>query len=114
MVLVALLVVAGCNGDDGAGDGPRLDTTRPSALDPDARRCAVDGADVRVPDVRGERLEDAIRIVEDAGLIVVGSGVPEGDPTDSDARVRAQEPPAGLSVPMNACMGFRTADVFED
>jgi hypothetical protein len=35
-------------------------------------------------------------------------GPPAGDGVDASATVRAQEPPAGMRVPVGACVGFRT------
>lgn len=74
----------------------------------DAADCGVEAAEtVDVPDVVGLSLGDAIRAVEAAGLSVVGTGTPPGDPTDG-AIITAQEPPAGTSVPAGSCIGFRT------
>lgn len=64
---------------------------------------------ITVPDAVGRRLGAAIIAMQQAGLRVVGTGTPEGDPTGSRAVVRSQEPPAGARVPLDACVGFRTA-----
>lgn len=61
-----------------------------------------------VPDVVGRPLHQAIAVMREAGLHVVGTGTPNGDPTGPRAVIRAQEPPAGERVPVGACMGFRT------
>ena len=72
--------------------------------------CEVDGTpSIGVPDVRGLALGDAVDALRAAGLHVAGAGVPEGDPTDPDALVVAQEPPAGSLVVAGACVGMRTA-----
>ena len=72
-------------------------------------RCASRGeATIAVPDVQGQRLGDAVRVVRSADLAVVGDGVPPGDPTGDDSIVQVQEPPPGALVPAGACIGFRT------
>jgi beta-lactam-binding protein with PASTA domain len=99
LALLATLALAACTSE----------RSTKGELNRDAVECVSDnGADVRVPDVRGELLAEAIQIVEEAGLRVVANGVPEGDPVDEAARVRAQEPPAGEQVSFGACVGFRT------
>ncbi len=71
--------------------------------------CADDGpVEVTVPDGVGLGLHEAAIRMQTVGLIVNGSGVPPGDPTDPGAVVRAQAPPAGEVVPLGACVGFRT------
>jgi beta-lactam-binding protein with PASTA domain len=66
---------------------------------------------VEVPDVIGERLRDAIQIVEESRLTVIDDeGVPEGDPVGATAVVWAQKPAGGEFVPPGACVGFRTRD----
>lgn len=72
--------------------------------------CVAYGATtIEVPDVKGLALSDAIARARQAGMNVIDSGVPSKDPTGDDAVVLAQEPPAGLSVPEGACIGFRTS-----
>ena len=74
-----------------------------------AQRCATDGPrTIDVPDVVGLPLTDAITRIRAAGLDVVGTGTPDGDPTGPTAIVRSQEPAAGTLVPEAACVGFRT------
>ena len=64
---------------------------------------------ITVPDGVGLPLEEAAIRMQLAGLNVVGSGVAgPDDPSDPDAVVRAQEPPADESVPLGSCVGFRT------
>lgn len=71
--------------------------------------CAAAGeATVVVPDVVGLELGAAIDALNREGFVVVGPGVPDGDPEDPGAIVLQQEPPAGRSVPAGACIGFRT------
>jgi hypothetical protein len=72
--------------------------------------CIADGPrTVEVPDAVGLPLEEAAIRMQVGGLTVVGSGVAEADdPSDPEAVVQAQEPPAGVSVPVGACVGFRT------
>jgi hypothetical protein len=65
---------------------------------------------VAAPVVTGERLPDAIRIVEESGLTVIDDGVPEGVPVGATAVVQAQKPQGGELVPRGACVGFRTKD----
>ena len=69
-------------------------------------KCAVKGKDrVRVPDVKGKTLGQAIKAVKRRGLRVVGNG---GGGDDLEAIVRAQEPPSAIRVPRGSCIGFRT------
>src|SRR5690606_25194400 len=79
---------------------------------PDAPEECVAGGEamISVPDVIGLSLHDATTTAQQAGLNVVGAGVPEGDPTEPSAIVRAQEPPPGVGVPLGTCIGFRTAE----
>jgi hypothetical protein len=71
--------------------------------------CVASGTDSTiVPSVLGYPLGHAIDVMQRAGLNVVGYGAHEPDPTGPTARVRAQEPGAGLRVPLGACVGFRT------
>ncbi len=73
------------------------------------QRCATDGPrTIDVPDVVGLPLTDAITRIRAAGLDVVDTGTPDGDPTGPTAVVRSQEPAAGTRVPEAACVGFRT------
>jgi len=71
--------------------------------------CVNTGANaVTVPDVIGMRLGPAIRVMESAGLNVVGYGTPPTDPIERMSRVRSAKPAAGERVPRGACIGFRT------
>jgi hypothetical protein len=66
-------------------------------------QCVPEGdRSITVPDAVGRPLGEAITAMQQAGLRVVGTGTPEGDPTESQAVVRAQEPPAGERVPLGA------------
>lgn len=58
-----------------------------------------------VPDVVGLRLDEAERRLVSAGLT---PSVTEGDPSQPDARVIAQEPPDGMAVGAGATVGLRT------
>lgn len=72
--------------------------------------CEADGsATIDVPDGVGLRLAEAATRMQRAGLTVVGTGTPSGDPTGRNAVVWSQEPPAGSRVPAGACVGFRTS-----
>jgi hypothetical protein len=85
---------AECTQSTSPATGSKCDDSRPTM--------------VTAPDVTGEHLRDAITIMRDAGLTVISSGVPDGDPVDANAIVRVQVPPAGLQVPLGTCVGFRT------
>lgn len=63
---------------------------------------------ITVPNVVGKSLGDAITAVRARGLLVIGNGLPAGDPSEFSAIVRAQKPPAGMRVIAGACIGFRT------
>jgi hypothetical protein len=63
---------------------------------------------VRVPDVVGLSLYEAIGRIEANHLYVIGTGTPAGDPPSADARVIAQEPASSTLVLLHACVGFRT------
>ena len=101
MVVIAVLIASGDDTEPtaiGAAPGTAVD-----------HACATSGSDeVAVPNVVGTKLADAIDIVTAAGLNVIDMGVPDGDPSGANARVIAQEPPAGIKVPRGACIGFRT------
>lgn len=77
-------------------------TSRPACVTGAASRS------IRVPNVVGRRLGDAVALVRAQGLAVVGRGVPAGDETDDAVRVTAQEPPPDSNVVAGACIGFRT------
>lgn len=66
---------------------------------------AVPVATVRVPDLVGTRLEDAIAEVEGLGL-VVGETFPEEDPRFEPGQVTDQEPPAGAEVEVGSVVQF--------
>lgn len=64
---------------------------------------------LEVPDAVGMRLDQARIMMQQAGLRVVDEGASAAErPVGLDEVVRAQEPPAGVSVPVGACVGFRT------
>jgi beta-lactam-binding protein with PASTA domain len=72
-------------------------------------KCAVKGKDrVRVPNVVGKKLSQAVRIAKRHDLRVPGQGPGGPDPTGPDAVVTVQKPPSGIRVPRGACIGFRT------
>lgn len=106
-----LVPASDCPGAGGLDPSGREGVCTFAFFTPDSpEECVVDGAaTVEVPDAVGLTLNEAAIRVQTAGLTVVGSGTPSGDPTDDDAVVRAQEPPAGARVPMGACVGFRTS-----
>lgn len=92
-----------------AACGDSDSTVAPPVTSEDAGRCAVAGAaEITVPDVVGEELSDAIEQIDGAGLSVIGTGTPAGDPASDTAVVRSQAPSAGEEVPRDACVGFRT------
>ncbi|MGH9187386.1 MAG: PQQ-binding-like beta-propeller repeat protein, partial [Acidimicrobiales bacterium] len=64
------------------------------------------GSPVRVPDVRGRTLAGAEQTLRGAGL---RSTPTDGDPTEPEAVVVAQEPPAGQTVRRGVTIGLRTA-----
>jgi transglutaminase-like putative cysteine protease len=85
-------------------------TTQGQEVETSPEDCvAHGGTTIEVPNVVGLALSDAVLQARRAGLNVIGSGVPPDDPTGDDAVVRAQEPPAGSSIPEGACIGFRTS-----
>jgi hypothetical protein len=106
ILVMAAVAFAGC-GDGNSASKPPPSTTvsRVGASPSDCSNMSHD-ATVRVPDVIGMTLPDAIRAVETAGLNVVGYRTPRGDPTGDSAIVTAQKPD-GI-VPAGACVGFRT------
>jgi hypothetical protein len=114
VIVGALSLSAACSDDEDPATMPTTTTpttTVAAAESPDGSDCVATGErTVMVPDVSGERLHDAIRIVTDSGLKVIGDGVPDGDPTGPHAIVRVHEPPAGERVPPGACVGFRTEE----
>jgi hypothetical protein len=100
-----------CRGANGSYPSGREGTCTFAFSTPDSPdQCVADGDwSITVPDAVGRPLREAIIAMQQAGLRVVGTGTPEGDPTASEAVVQAQEPPAGERVPRGACIGFRTA-----
>lgn len=100
-----------CPGANGSYPSGRKGTCTFAFSTPDSpEQCVADGdRAITVPDAVGRPLGAAIIAMQQAGLRVVGTGTPEGDPTGSRAVVRSQEPPAGGRVPLDACVGFRTA-----
>lgn len=106
-----LVPASDCPGAGGTYPSGRGGVCTFAFFTPDSpEECVADGAaTVEVPDAVGLTLNEAAIRMQTAGLNVVGSGTPSGDPTDEDAVVRAQEPPAGARVPAGACVGFRTS-----
>lgn len=100
-----------CRGAGGSYPSGREGTCTFAFSTPDFPvQCVADGDPaITVPDAVGRPLGEAIIAMQQAGLRVVGTGTPAGDPTGSEAVVRAQEPPAGERVALGACIGFRTA-----
>lgn len=96
----------------GAGACSREEpTTVPTSALEGASDCVAQGArTIAVPDVIGKRLDNAIREIEAAGLVVVDRGTPDGDPVTETAVVLAQEPSSEQKVPRGACVGFRTEE----
>lgn len=99
-----------CRGANGSYPSGREGTCTFAFATPDSPdQCVSDGErSITVPDAVGRPLNEAIIAMQQAGLHVVGTGTPEGDPSGPVAVVRAQEPPSGERVPLGACMGFRT------
>ncbi|MGH9039424.1 MAG: PASTA domain-containing protein [Acidimicrobiia bacterium] len=60
-----------------------------------------------VPDVVGLRLSEAKELLGRSGL---RSSVVDGDSTDPDSQVTAQEPGASVPVPRDAAIGLRTTN----
>ena len=95
---------------DGRESTPTVPAPPDAGIGADAG-CQVSGNEtVTVPDVIGSPLQEAVATVRASGLAVVGTGVFRDDAVGSGARVRAQEPPAGVPVPVGACIGFRTSN----
>ena len=70
-------------------------------------QCVASGhPTITVPDVVGRPLAEAIQLIKDDGLAVIGRGVPDGDPSLDTSIVRAQEPPAGEPVPEGHVSAF--------
>lgn len=89
--------------DASAWEGPPLHTTA------SPEQCETDGEPaVDVPNVVGRSLAEAVIVSHEVGLLVVGTGVPDGDPNALESIVVAQEPPAGSRVVGGSCIGFRT------
>ena len=89
VLVLAAVALTGC-GDGKSASKPPPSTTasRVGSSPSDCSNMSHD-ATVRVPDVIGMTLPDAIRAVETAGLNVVGYGTPRGDPTGDSAICRA-------------------------
>lgn len=105
-----LVSASECPGASGSYPSGRSGVCTFPFFTPDSpEECVADGPrTVDVPDVVALPLNEAAIRMQRAGLNVVGTGVPDGDPTGREAVVRAQEPPAGSRVPLGACIGFRT------
>jgi PASTA domain len=105
-----LVSASGCRGAGGSYPSGRQGVCTFAFFTPDSpEECVADGpATIDVPDGVGLPLTEAAIRMQRAGLNVVGTGTPSGDPTGQDAVVRAQEPPAGMRLPQGACIGFRT------
>lgn len=99
-----------CRGAEGVYPSGRQGVCTFAFFTPDSPEdCVADGPlTIDVPDGIGLPLTEAAIRMQRAGLNVVGTGTPSGDPTGQDAIVRAQEPPAGTRVPRGSCIGFRT------
>lgn len=100
-----------CTGPGGSYPSGRDGVCTFAFFTPDSPgECVADGPPtIEVPEALGLPLEEAAIRMQQAGLTVVGSGTAgAGDSTEPDAVVQAQEPPAGVSVPAGACVGFRT------
>ena len=106
-VFLLLVEVPGASGIVSALDSGRGPIT---AVPFGASELCVGNGDpiVRVPDVIGMPLPDAITEIEGSGLAVVDTGTWSGDPVGQDAVVFAQKPAPGVLVPQGACVGFRT------
>jgi beta-lactam-binding protein with PASTA domain len=106
---LALILGGACSDDD---EPAAVSTTTETTEFLSVAECVSTGdPTVEVPDVIGERLPDAIQIVEESRLTVIDDdGVPEGDPVGATAVVWAQKPAGGEFVPPGACVGFRTRD----
>ncbi len=99
-----------CRGANGSYPSGREGTCTFAFSTPDSPdQCVADGdRSITVPAAVGRPLSEAIIVMQQAGLHVVGTGTHEGDPTGPEAVVRAQKPRAGERVPLGACIGFRT------
>jgi hypothetical protein len=105
-----LTTAADCPGANGSYPSSRDGTCTFAFSTPDSPDQCVTHGDrtITVPDAVGRPLGDAITTMQQAGLHVVATGTPEGDPNGPDAVVQAQEPPAGQHATPGACIGFRT------
>jgi penicillin-binding protein 1A len=74
----------------------RVQTQLPRSSAP-KKSCRVEGDAVRVPEVFGFPVKDAVRILEDAGFEV--EQVEEGSDTYPPGRVVGQDPPGGTKAP---------------
>ena len=117
-VSVACTAEVGSSGSEGSTVGRTESVQLPvdpgladgQGATPTTEDCVADGVTtIEVPNVKGLALSDAIAHARQAGMNVIDSGVPSKDPIGDDAVVLVQEPPAGLSVPEGACIGFRTS-----
>ena len=99
-----------CRGAEGAFPSGRQGVCTFAFFTPDSPdECVAEGRrTIEVPDGISLPLTEAAIRMQRAGLNVVGTGTPSGDPTGQDVVVRAQEPPAGVRVPRGTCVGFRT------
>lgn len=98
-----------CRGANGSYPSGREGTCTFAFSTPDSE-CVADNGDrsITVPLAVGRPLGEAIIAAQQAGLRVVGTGTPPGDPTTPEAVVRAQKPGAFERVPLGSCIGFRT------
>lgn len=100
-----------CRGANGSYPSDREGTCTFAFSTPDSPgQCVADDGDrsITVPLAVGRPLGEAIIAMQQAGLRVVGTGTPAGDPTGPEAVVRAQKPRAFERVPLGSCIGFRT------
>lgn len=99
-----------CRGANGSYPSGREGTCTFAFSTPDSPgQCVAEGdRSITVPLAVGRPLGEAIIAMQQAGLRVVGTGTPGGDPTGPEAVVRAQKPRAFERVPLGSCIGFRT------
>jgi len=107
-VAFVAVVLSSCTTRDGSEERSAPEQVSPIPAQVSGECVATGNQVVEVPDVVGLPLMTAIDKVRDAGLTVIGTGTPPNDPIEETAIVRAHEPPAGIKVPLGACVGFRT------
>jgi hypothetical protein len=103
---LGILVLAGRLLPTGPSGKPPATTAVPSVITaPPAASTASTTGGVLVPQAIGRTLAQAMTVMAAAGL---PSGAHDRDPQAPSAVVVAQEPPAGVRVPPNSPVGFRT------